>query len=261
MTASAQGPTRWRRFVAERMDPKAYLGLHVTVGLAVVALGLWLFGALLDAVLDNAMMVRWDVAADAWVHARATPAGLRAFDVVTQLGSPAAMAALGAAGALVLWRARRHTTLIAWLAAFGGGAAVDWVLKSVVHRARPTYGNVYLHGHSYSFPSGHAMGSAIGYAMLVYVAGLYWHPANRAWRTLGVVAAAAIVVAVGLSRVYLGVHYPSDVIGGWAAAAAWLSVCLTGMSIAQGRSRLVARGPLPSADAGAEGRGEPTAER
>ncbi len=71
-TSSSSDPTRTRpagrfagvaRFVAARLDPKAYLGLHVTVGLGVAALALWLFGALLEEVLDNAAVVRFDVAA------------------------------------------------------------------------------------------------------------------------------------------------------------------------------------------------------
>jgi undecaprenyl-diphosphatase len=229
--------SRWRRFVAARLDSKAYLGLHFTVGLVVATLGLWLFGALLDAVLDDATMVRLDVAADAWVHARTTAAGLRVFDVVTQLGSPAAMGALAVGGALVLWRQRRHDALVAWLAAFLGGAALGKVLKTIVHRTRPAFGVAYLHGHSYSFPSGHAMGSIIGYSMLLYLLRLYWHP-RRERRRLLVGAVALLVFLVGLSRVYLGVHYPSDVVGGWAAGAAWLAVCLTGVSVVHSREAI-----------------------
>src|SRR5215218_4897320 len=83
-TSSSSDPTRTRpggrfagvaRFVAARLDPKAYLGLHVTVGLGVAALALWLFGALLEEVLDNAAVVRFDVAAMTWVTAASRQPG------------------------------------------------------------------------------------------------------------------------------------------------------------------------------------------
>src|SRR3954468_19102519 len=74
------------RFVAARLDPKAYLGLHVTIGLGVTALALWLFGAVLEEVLDNAAVVRFDVAAMTWVDGHVTPLGLRVFGLITRLG-------------------------------------------------------------------------------------------------------------------------------------------------------------------------------
>ena len=224
-----------RRFVAARLDPKAYLGLHATIGLLGAALALWLFGAVLDAVLDDATLVRWDLATAAAVHGRATAAGLRLFDTLTQLGSPAAMALLGTAGAILLWRRGLRTMLVAWVAAFVGGLLLDQAVKLVVHRDRPEYGAAYLHGHSYSFPSGHSMGATIGYGVLAYVL-VRVHQPLRGRRALVYGLAALIALAVGVSRVYLGVHYPSDVVGGWAAGSAWLAVCLTGAGIARRRA-------------------------
>lgn len=246
-------PSRWQgrasRLLAARLDPGTYLGLHLTVTLIAAALGLWLFGALLDALLDNATMVRWDVATSAAIHARVTQPGLRAFTIVSQLGSPAAMAFLAVAGAAVLWRQRRRTLVMGWIAAFAGGGVLDAVLKSVVHRDRPAYGTGVLVGHSYSFPSGHAMGSLIGYGMLAFVLARHWHP-RAPWRRVAAGAAALLVLAVGVSRLYLGVHYPSDVLGGWAAGAAWLAACVAGVGIARQRQldRLhaqPARSPAP----------------
>jgi membrane-associated phospholipid phosphatase len=236
-------PSAWRRFVAARLDPKAYLGLYVTVGFVAGALGLWLFGALLDAVLDNAMLVRWDIATDAAIHARATPTGLRLFDAITQLGSPVTLGIVAAVGAVLLWLAGRRTLTIGWVAAFAGAVLLDEVLKRAVHRTRPAYGAAYLHGQSFSFPSGHAMGSIVAYGILAYVLTHRAYP-GRVPRGVIYALAAAIVLLVGLSRVYIGVHYPSDVVGGWAAGSAWLAICITGVGIAERRSasRAIANG-------------------
>ncbi|MBV9879020.1 MAG: phosphatase PAP2 family protein [Gemmatirosa sp.] len=226
---------RLRRFLAARLDRASYLGLHLTVGLGVALGGLWAFGALLEEVLDAERLVRWDEAASRWVHAHTSPAGLRVMHAVTTLGAPTTMAALALGGAVVLFRQRRRTTLVTWLAAFGGGMLLDALLKYAVRRPRPPFGARYLHGHSYSFPSGHAMGAIVGYAMLLHLL-----RGRRTWRRATAVAAtaaaAALVLFVGVSRVYLGVHYPSDVVGGLLAGAAWLAVCLTGESIAEGRA-------------------------
>jgi undecaprenyl-diphosphatase len=159
---------RLRNFLPAQLDPNAYLGVHVAVGLAVAVLGLWLFGALLDAMLANGATVRWDISADAAIHDLMTPTLVRIAVGTTQLGSPLAMDALLVAGAISLWIARRRTMLIGWVVAFVGGAAVDEVIKFAVRRGRPTYAMSFLHGHSYSFPSGHAMGSMIGFGMLVW---------------------------------------------------------------------------------------------
>ena len=231
---------RLRGFLKARLEPKAYLGLHLTVGLVVCAAGIWIFGALLDALLDNAMMVKVDITAEAFIHAHMTPSLLRIVLATTQFGGPIAMTALAVAGAVVLWRARRKDVLMGWIAAFAGGPIIDEVLKRAVHRSRPTYGAAFVHTDSFSFPSGHSMASMIGYGMLVWVLFVFWHP-KRAWKVLVYALAGLLVVAIGLSRIFLGVHYPSDVAGAWAAALVWLAVCITGVNVARHRRPDVGR--------------------
>jgi undecaprenyl-diphosphatase len=222
---------RLRTFVADRLNPNAFLGLHLTVGVLLGSLGVWALSALLDAVLDNALLVRWDIAADAWIHARVTPQGLNIFNWISRAGSPASMTVLAIVGAIVLLAQRRVVMLIGWIAAFAGASILENVLKLLVHRHRPVYGAAYVSSHSFSFPSGHATMSFTGMAALLYVLWVYWHPSRRL-RVLSIVAAAVAVVLVGVSRIYLGVHYPSDVLGGWATGAAWIAVCVSGVAFA-----------------------------
>src|SRR5437868_1130821 len=214
---------RVRRFLAARFDTKSQLGLGLTTGFVVFALAIWAFAGLLDAVLDNATLVRMDGLVEDWFHAHATPVGLRVFDGITQLGSPLVVAVVVVV-TLYLWRAKSRLLLWTWLGANIGGAGVEYVLKTTVHRSRPQYGAAYLHGHSYSFPSGHTMGSTVCYLLLAYlIASRPGTPPTR--RQLAFLIAGLLIAAIGLSRIYLGVHYPSDVLGGFAAGVAWLSVC------------------------------------
>ena len=230
MPNAQRGPLR--RFVAARLDRTSYLGLHLTLGLLALVLALWAFGALLGEILENQGLVRWDQATSARIHEAMTPGLTRAALLLTNVASPEGMIALGVCAMLLLWRKHRllaHT----WIAAAIGGEILNAVVKSAVHRTRPTYGAGYLHLSSYSFPSGHAMAATIGFGMLAYVV----HQLRP--RPAVIVAAYAgallLVVMVCATRVYLGVHYPSDVLGGFLAGAAWLAVCVTGAGIARHR--------------------------
>jgi membrane-associated phospholipid phosphatase len=223
------------RFFAARLDRKSYLGLRLTVGLLIIAAGLWLFGGLLEEVLDNATLVHWDVTAAGWIHSTITPAGMRAFLAITNVGSPVVMGVLATIGVVVTFLRRHHLLAYTWAAAAGGGAILDGILKYTIHRTRPRYALALLHGTSFSFPSGHAMGSMIGYGFLAYATVLTgkrigWH--KRMIFSL----AALLTLLIGVSRVYIGVHFPSDVLGGWAAGLAWLAVCITGYEFVSGRS-------------------------
>jgi membrane-associated phospholipid phosphatase len=231
---------RLRAFVAARLDSRSHLGRHLTVAVIVAALACWLFGAMMDAVMDNATVVRFDLAAAAWIHQHVTKTGLVLFVAITTIGSPISRTILAVVGAAFLAKRHYWTILNGWLTAFIGGEIIQRVLKYEVARTRPGYGAQYLHEVSYSFPSGHAMGSAIAFSMAAYVLLLFW-PAPRGWRRFVVFLAAALIVTVAISRVYLGVHYPSDVVGGVAAGAGWAAVCISATRIAlhQGHVSLV----------------------
>jgi len=222
-------PSRLARFVAARLDPKAYLGLHVTVSLGVAALALWLFGAVLEEVLDNATVVRLDVATVDWMAIHTSALGLSIFTFITHLGDVPVIPAIAVAGAWALWHQRHRLVLVCWLSAYAGGVLVNWLLKLLVHRSRPIR---VLHVSTFSFPSGHTMAATIGYGMLAYVMATYWRPRGIKRRVL-YITAAILALAVGASRIYLGMHFPTDVIGGWAAGTAWVAICVTGTRIAR----------------------------
>jgi undecaprenyl-diphosphatase len=208
------------------VNTETYLGLHLTLSLIIAAAALWIFAATFDAVLDKATMVRWDMSAAATIHAHTTPRGIQFFSAITHAGSPTSMIVLMVAGLIVLAVQRRKTLIVTWIAAFCGGAILENILKVVVGRTRPTFGAMFLTDKSLSFPSGHAMMATLGLGMLVYV--LIVTRAIEGWvRATVIVAAVMCVVLVGLSRIYIGVHYPSDVLGGITAGSAWLAVCVS----------------------------------
>lgn len=149
------------------------------------------------------------------------------FAVVTQLGSTPVMTA--AAGLLMLYlalRRRPRDTLFVGVAV-GGAALLNVVVKDLFRRPRPDLFHPLAHAGGFAFPSGHTMSSM---ALAIAVIALTWHTRRR-WPAL----AAAIVFAllVGVSRVYLGVHYPSDVVAGWALS---LALVLVAYAVLYGRT-------------------------
>ena len=172
-------------------------------------------------------IVRFDQALDDYLHAHATPPLTTFFLIVTALGSIEAMVLLGVVVVAVLTWGRRWVFLGSWLAAVAGSAVLNQLLKGLFERPRPYFEHPLLVETSYSFPSGHAMESFVVYGMLAYFAVL----ALRSWkaRVAVVFGAALLVVLIGFSRMYLGVHYFSDVLAGYAAGGVWLSALITGV--------------------------------
>jgi membrane-associated phospholipid phosphatase len=126
------------------------------------------------------------------------------------------------------------------------------VVKFVVHRQRPELPYSVIAAHGYSFPSGHAMGvttSALVSAWALH----HWIIGPQVPESLSGTAAIAIIAGVGFSRVYLGVHYPSDVIAGWALGIVWASVVISFAALSERnsgvRSTAVHRPSYPGAPA------------
>jgi undecaprenyl-diphosphatase len=224
-------------FVTARFAREEYLGLHLTIGLAVSLGALWLFGGVTEDVIHHDPLTRFDLSLADGMHAHATPLGYAVGSAISLAGSPVAMAVLALAGAVFLLVRRQWIVLLGWVAAFAGGGVLILALKRIIQRPRPLYGGAFLHGESFSFPSGHAMGALIGYGTLAYVLVILWAERRRA--QVAVVATAAVLVAaIALSRLYLGVHYFSDVVAGFAAGTVWLAACVSGVEVARRQRRL-----------------------
>ena len=224
-------PRAWT-FVAARFARGEYLGVHLTIGFVISLAGLWLFGGITEDVIHHDPLTQFDMALLDWLHGHATPTGYAIFHAITLLGSPVTLTVLALGVGFLLAIRRQWILLGGWLTAFVGGGLLDEVLKLVIRRPRPPYAAAFLQHYSWSFPSGHAMGSLIGYGMLAYVLGVLWIHRRSAQISV-VLGAALLIVAIGFSRLYLGVHYFSDVVGGYAAGLLWLSACISGLEVAR----------------------------
>jgi len=153
----------------------------------------------------------------------ANPALDKMMVVITYIGSGYAYIVFAPLllAALFWWRRwREGFSLTICLA---GAAVLNFLLKHLFERARPDAFKVVSES-GYSFPSGHAMVSLCFYGMIAYIWGRKMPTTARRMMLYGMTA--AMIMAVGFSRIYLGVHYPSDVLGGYAAGATWLAFCM-----------------------------------
>ena len=140
---------------------------------------------------------------------------------VTWLGSGGVLWTLIGLAAVVL-AIRRQWRLTAYLLVTGGGELVlDPVLKALVGRLRPVVAHPIAHGNGNSFPSGHALGSIVCYGALFLV---FLPAARGAWRRVLTAVIVTLIAAIGISRLLLGVHYISDVLGGWTLGLTWLGI-------------------------------------
>ena len=232
-------PVRWlarrsptvQSILFRRFSPADYLGLNLTLGLGVSFVLLLIFGAIAQGVLSKMAIVRFDVGLAEALHAGATPGGVAFWSLVTRLGSISVAAVFGIGFAL--WYASRRGWLAfgGWVAALAGSELLAWALKRAVHRERPIFEVAYATEPTFSFPSSHVLGALVGYGMIVYF--VVCLTTSRLWRALAITLVAMLIVAVGYSRLYLGLHFFSDVVGGLAAGAVWLTACITALEVAR----------------------------
>jgi len=201
--------------------PVAVIESAVVISLVLAVLSLFLFAWIAESVSHDQAR-RFDSWVRESVHQHASPARTRAMIAISFLGGDGLVVA--AVSAMILFLRLQWRRAALWLLTTILGALVlDLTLKYAFHRARPTpyFGPL---PHTYSFPSGHALFSFCFYGVLAGL--LADRIRSRLLRTLIWGCAALLVLAIGLSRIYLGVHYPSDVVAGYLTATLWVSTMI-----------------------------------
>jgi undecaprenyl-diphosphatase len=205
--------TGWARGIAKRFFGTTLLGLALAMA------ALLLFGWLAEEVLEGDKQ-HFDDAIRALVQEHATPALTAAMRAITLLGSTAVLLALGLIITLVFLALKHKRSAMLIVFTMAGAFLLNWVLKITFQRERPVPFFDTPLPDSYSFPSGHALLSFCFYGALASI--ISARTQSLALRVITWGAAILLAIAIGISRIYLGVHYPSDVLAGFAAAIMWI---------------------------------------
>jgi undecaprenyl-diphosphatase len=198
-------------------------GFLPAAGIGVIA-AVSLFLAWFSEEMLKGDTVQFDATLRAAIHKLASPTLTQAMVAFSFLGSTVLISTLSVLAALLFlyFRMRREAVLIAIIVA--GSYALEIGLKHAFHRARPAafFGDV---PSSYSFPSGHAMVSFCFYGALAILISTHVPPGAGRWLIWG--TAILLIALIGISRIYLGVHYPSDVVAGYSAGSIWMATMWT----------------------------------
>ena len=218
-----------RHAVRRRLDPDSRYGLRVTLlGLAFLLVAIP-FGLLLEQVKRNGPLLRLDTSAARHLHewVRQSDDLVRQLKILTFFGSPVWFYIIVIPAVFWVWR-RGHVRLAVFLVVTTlGGGLLDTIVKEAVGRPRPSLVDPVATAHGKSFPSGHAMSSTVVYGALLMV---FLPVIGRRYRPVVLVAAILLVAAIGFTRLALGVHFISDVLGGFVLGLAWLAASAAAFS-------------------------------
>jgi undecaprenyl-diphosphatase len=213
---------RLARLVSERLDPATATGLALSIAVVVITAGAVAFGVLVYMVRRESGLESYDVSIAQWAARNATDASTTIMKVITELGGTRVLVPLTIVVGVIAWRHHRHGAVIGFLVlAVVGQNLLSNGIKLLVDRVRPDVDP--LAGFSGpSFPSGHTTAAAACFAAFALVLGRRRPLSVKAWLAAGAVG---VGVAVGGTRVLLGVHWFTDVLGGLALGWAWFAVC------------------------------------
>jgi membrane-associated phospholipid phosphatase len=226
------------RSLSSTLTIARYLGIVAIIGSGLSVGALVLFVELADEIGAGESLAEFDIALSAALGEHVSLGTLRVFSIITHLGDAVVLFAIGAVVFAVLVVKRLKLLAAAWVVTTLSGAVLNRLLKAIFERSRPLHDHGLTAVEGWSFPSGHASGSMLVYGLLAYVV---VRSTPSAWHVPAALAGIAIVIFVGSSRVLLQVHYLSDVLAGYASAAAWIAICVAALETVRWREQLRSR--------------------
>lgn len=230
--------SRLLRFLEARITPGGEFGLHLTAGLALLVATVSVFREIAEAVGEQDEVALFDVQVAQWFNTHAFEPLTTVMLGFTHVHGIVGMSIASSLLALWFWHRKAPYWLLSVLIAAPGGMLINVLLKNVYARPRPMFDEPLLTLATYSFPSGHTAASTLFYGLIA----CYVVTTSPGWRrrVAAMVFATVMVALVAFSRVYLGAHYVSDVVGAMIYSAGWLAVCIAAVSTLR-RRRLAHR--------------------
>jgi undecaprenyl-diphosphatase len=206
------------------------VGIFIVGGALFAIGGAWAFAEIAEHVQEGATQ-RFDEKIMHWMAIHQTPTRRMVMADITELGTGVVVMMVVAVAALFLWLTRHKHSAALLLVATSVGIVINSFLKDVFHRDRPSIFDWGTEVFSSSFPSGHAMSAAIVYGTVAYLAARLQR--THLARGLTIAVALILILLIAFSRIYLGVHYPSDTLAGLLVGLAWAAFCMASLEAIQ----------------------------
>ncbi|MGB3760147.1 MAG: phosphatase PAP2 family protein [Rivularia sp. (in: cyanobacteria)] len=216
----------WKKQISPRLSP--LLSLLWVGGFAIAAFSVWGFFQIAERVFSE-QTTEFDIAILQSIYKLHTPLLNQIMTGITFLGNGSTLIYLSSIVMIFLLVSKKFVSAFTLVIVTSGGIGLNVWLKNIFSRVRPALWERIVDVNSFSFPSGHAMVSLIVYGFIGYLL-----IANfRSWSSVFLFFTALIILAIGFSRLYLGVHWPTDIIAGYAAGLVWLISCILSTEILQ----------------------------
>ena len=216
----------WKEQVSPRLSP--LLSLLWVGGFAIAAFSVWGFFQIAERVFSE-QTTEFDIAILQSIYKLHTPLLNQIMTGITFLGNGSTLIYISCIVGIVLLITRKFANALTLIIVTSGGIGLNVWLKNIFGRVRPALWERIVDAGNYSFPSGHAMVSLVVYGFIGYLL-----IANfRSWSSVIFILTTLLILAIGFSRLYLGVHWLTDVIAGYAAGLVWLISCILSLEILQ----------------------------
>lgn len=212
-------------FLKKRFEKAAFTGLPLTIFSAVFLIFLGTFFGITEAVVNSLAIVKIDNSFEQFLYALRTPLGANIFYVITNFAGQSTVIVLGIAAALYLLFKKELLYLYTLILIFAGAESSVYLIKILINRPRPIADIAYYIENSASFPSGHSMTAMAFFGFITYY--IVRHVSGKNNRSIVIMLGSLLILLIGFSRLYLGVHFLSDVLGGFLIGGLWLIAGVT----------------------------------
>jgi len=220
---------KFSRFIKSRLTPDQKFGLYLTIGIIISFIFMYFFFQIVESLLNQESLIHSDLRIIHLLNVLRTPLVNKLMLFITYLGEGSVVFLGCFLIIILLLLTKRKNYAIALAISVLGGELFVWILKIVFHRQRPPVLTALLSESSFSFPSGHAFVAIAFYGLLTYF--IFRESKNKLQKGLSIIFGIIIILSIGFSRIYLGVHWPSDVLASYASGAAWLAALITSLEI------------------------------
>lgn len=220
LNLTSRMPKTWG-FIKDRFRAGKWYGIGLTVGVACFALSILFFAAIVDSLWAKGTLFHLDLKINAYMIRVANPGLTWFLGTVTDLGSIYLVVMVAVIVGVILFIRKNWWRLLSLFLAVGIGQAVLNIIKVAFQRPRP---KTEMFVFSYSFPSGHVFSATVIYGFCIYLTFRVINNATVRWIVSTLLA--FLILLIGFSRIYLGVHWFSDTLAGYATGFAWLLFCI-----------------------------------